>query len=388
MDYTQDQTHEDIRQAVRTMCKAFPDDYWAERDESHEFPWDFYNAVAEGGWLGLTIPEQFGGGGLGVTEAAIVEREIAASGAGMGGCSAVHIGIFGFEPVIHHGSEGLKERFLPRVPTGDLHICFAVTEPDAGTDTTNISTMAKKVDAGWVISGKKVWISKAQVAERMLLLARTTPKDECVRRTDGLTVFLAPMDRDKVTIRPIPKMGRNAVDSNELYIDELFVSDDDVVGEVGKGFEVILTGLNAERVIASNAMLGIGEAALRRGTQYAKERIVFGRPIGQNQGLSFQLAEAKLRIEAADAVLQKAAWMVDQQVPCGDEANYAKWLCAEAGFNAADVALQVHGGMGYSKEFHVERYFREARLMRIAPISQEMVLNYVAEHVLGLPRSY
>jgi acyl-CoA dehydrogenase len=388
MDYSQDETHDDIRQAMRTLCKAFPDEYWADRDEAHEFPWDFYRAVADAGWLGLTIPEEYGGGGLGVTEAAIVEREIAASGAGMGGCSAVHIGIFGFEPILHHASEELKQKYLPRVPTGDLQISFAVTEPDAGTDTTAISTFATKVDGGWSISGKKVWISNAHQAERMILLARTTPKDQCARKTDGLTVFFAPVDRDRITIRSIPKMGRNSVDSNELFIDELFVADEDVVGEVGKGFKVILTGLNAERVVAANAMLGIGEAALRRGTAYAKERVVFGRPIGQNQGLAFQLAEAKIRLEAADAVLQKATWMVDQHLPCGAEANYAKWLCAEAGFLAADVALQVHGGMGYSKEFHVERYFREARLMRIAPISQEMVLNYVAEHVLGLPRSY
>ncbi|MBM0124235.1 acyl-CoA dehydrogenase family protein [Pimelobacter simplex] len=388
MSFDPDPVHEDIRHAMRDLCAKFPDEYWAERDERHEFPWDFYRAVTDAGWLGLTIPEEYGGGGLGVTEAAIVEREIAASGAGMGGCSSVHIGIFGFEPILHHGSEELKQRFLPRVPRGDLQISFAVTEPDAGTDTTNLSTFARKVDGGWLVTGKKVWISNAQQAERMLLLARTTPKDQCARRTEGLTVFFAPVDRDRVTIRPIPKMGRNSVDSNELFIDDLFVADEDVVGEVGRGFEVILTGLNAERVVAANAMLGIGEAALRRGVRYARERVVFGRPIGQNQGLSFQLAEAKIRIEAADAVLQKATWMVDRQLPCGAEANYAKWLCAEAGFYAADVALQVHGGMGYSKEFHVERYFREARLMRIAPISQEMVLNYVAEHVLGLPRSY
>lgn len=388
MDYTVDQTHGDIRQGIRTLCSKFPDEYWMERDDKHEFPWDFYNAVVEGGWLGLTIPEEYGGGGMGVTEASIIEREIAASGAGMGGCSAVHIGIFGFEPILHHGSEELKRKYLPRVSTGDLQISFAVTEPDAGTDTTSISTFGKKVDGGWLVSGKKVWISNAQQAERMILLARTTPKQDSVKKTDGMTVFFAPMDRDKVTIRPIPKMGRNSVDSNELFIDELFVADEDVVGEVGKGFKVILTGLNAERVVAANAMLGIGEAALRRGTQYAKDRVVFGRPIGQNQGLAFQLAEAKIRLEAADAVLQKATWLVDQGLPCGNEANYSKWLCAEAGFYAADVALQVHGGMGYSKEFHVERYFREARLMRIAPISQEMVLNYVAEHVLGLPRSY
>lgn len=380
--------HEDIRRGIRAACADFPDEYWAACDSDHRYPQEFYDALAAGGWLGMTIPEEYGGGGLGVAEAGVVEREIAASGAGMGGCSAVHIGIFGFEPILKHASEELKERFLPRVPGGDLQISFAVTEPDAGTDTTSITTFATKVPGGWSISGKKVWISNAQRAERMLLLARTTPKADCARRTDGLTVFFAPLDRERVTVRTIPKMGRNSVDSNELFIEELFVPDEEVVGEVGRGFDVILTGLNAERVVAANAMLGIGEAALRRGTQYAKDRVVFGRPIGQNQGLSFQLAEAKIRLEAAGAVLERATRLVDAGLPCGAEANYAKWLCAEAGYLAADVALQVHGGMGYSKEFHVERYFREARLMRIAPVSQEMVLNYVAEHVLGLPRSY
>ncbi|MDI6628901.1 acyl-CoA dehydrogenase family protein [Rhodococcus sp. 14-1411-2a] len=388
MDYSSDPTHDDIKAAVRTLCKAFPDDYWMEHDDSHEFPWDFYNAVAEGGWLGLTVPEHYGGGGLGVTEAAIVEREISASGAGMGGCSAVHIGIFGFEPIINHGSEAMKQKYLPRVVTGELHTSFAVTEPDAGTDTTNIKTFAKKVDGGFLVSGKKVWITKAQEAEKMLLLCRTSPRVEGEKRTAGMTLLFADMDRSKVAIRPIPKMGRNAVDTNELFIDELFVADEDVVGEVGHGFRTILGGLNAERVIAANAALGLGEAALRRGTQYAKEREVFGRPIGKNQGIAFQLAEARIRLDAAAAVVDKAAWMVDAGLPCGREANAAKYLCAEAGFFAADVALQVHGGFGFGKEFHVERYFRESRLMRIAPISQEMVLNYTAEHVLGLPRSY
>ena len=305
VDYTPDPIHEDIRDAVRTMCKAFPDEYWMEHDTNHEFPWEFYDAVAKGGWLGLTIPEEYGGGGLGVTEAAIVEQEISASGAGMGGCSAVHIGIFGFEPIIHHGTEDLKQRFLPRVVTGDLHTSFAVTEPDAGTDTTNISTFAKKVDGGWRVTGKKVWITKALEAERMLLLCRTSPREPGAKRTAGMTLMFAEMDRDHVTIRPIPKMGRNAVDTNELFIDDLFVADEDVVGEVGGGFKAILGGLNAERVISANAALGLGKAALRRGTQYAKERVVFGRPIGQNQGIAFQLAEAKIRIEAAEAVLQQ-----------------------------------------------------------------------------------
>jgi len=388
MDFSVDTTHEDIRAAVRALCSDFGDDYWAEHDQTQEFPWEFYNAVVKGGWLGLTVPTEYGGGGLGVTEAAIVEQEISASGAGMNGCSSVHIGIFGFESIIRYGSEDLKQRFLPRLVAGDLHVSFAVTEPDAGTDTTNISTFAKKVDGGWSISGKKVWITKAQEAERLIILCRTAPRDASPKRTAGLTLFFAPMDRDRVTVRKIPKLGRNAVDTNELFIDELFVPDEDVIGEVGDGFRTILAGLNAERVISANAAIGIGRAALRRASQYATDRVVFGRPIGQNQAISHPLARALIQLDAADVMCQKAAWLIDNGKPSGKEANEAKFLAAEAGFFAADAALSAHGGYGYSKEYHIERYFRESRLMRIAPISQEMVLNYVAEHVMGLPRSY
>ena len=388
MDFRADPLHEEIRDAVRRVCADFPDEYWMEHDDNKQFPWEFYNAIAESGWLGLTIPTEYGGGGLGVTEAAIVEQEISASGAGMGGCTAVHIGIFGFESIIKFGSEQLKRRFLPRAVAGDLHVSFAVTEPDAGTDTTNISTFARKVDGGYLVSGKKVWISKAQEAERMFLLCRTVRREDSQRKTAGMTLLFAPLDRERVTIRRIPKMGRNAVDTNELFIDDLFVPDEDVVGEVGHGFKAILAGLNAERVISANAALGLGRAALRRATAYAKERNVFGRPIGQNQGIAFQLADARMRLDAAELMCQKAAWLIDNGLPPAEQANEAKFLAAGAGFHAADVAVTLHGGYGYSKEYHVERYFREARLMRIAPISQEMVLNYLAEHVLGLPRSY
>lgn len=388
MDFSKNQLHEDIRQAVRDMMKPFDDEYWRKHEDNHEFPWEFYNAVAKAGWLGITIPTEYGGGGLGVTEAAIVEQEIAASGGGMNACSAVHIGIFGFEPIIRHGSENLKRRFLPRVPSGDLHISFAITEPDAGTDTTNIKTFARKVPGGWRVSGNKVFISKAQQAERVLLLCRTTKREECAKRTDGMTVLFAEMDPNHVQIREIPKMGRNAVNTNELFIDDLFVSDEDVVGEVGKGFRVLLSGLNAERILSASASLGIGRAAIRRATQYAKDRHVFGRPIGQNQAIAHPIAQALMRLDAAELMVMKAAWLLDNGQPCGREANMGKYLAADAAFYAADVALQTHGGFGYGREFHVERYFREARLQRIAPISQEMVLNYIAEHVLGLPRSY
>ncbi len=388
MDLAPDPTRDQIREAIRRICADFPDEYWMEHDDSKQFPWEFYQAMVEGGWLGLTIPAEYGGGGLGVAEAAIVEQEISASGAGMGGCTAVHIGIFGFESMIRYGSDDLKRRFLPRAASGDLHVSFAVTEPDAGTDTTNISTFARKVDGGFLVSGKKVWISKAQEAERMFLLCRTDQRDPSAKKTAGMTLLFAPLDRDRVSVRPIPKMGRNAVDTNELFIDDLFVPDEDVIGEVGGGFRAILAGLNAERVISANAAIGLGRAALRRATAYAKEREVFGRPIGQNQGIAFQIAEARVHLDAADLMCQRAAWLIDHGLPHATEANEAKYLAAEAGFRAADVAISVHGGYGYSKEYHVERYFREARLMRIAPISQEMVLNYIAEHTLGLPRSY
>ena len=388
MDFEPSSVGEDIRRGIRELCSRFPDEYWEERDRLHEFPWDFYNAVVEGGWMGVTVPSEYGGGGLGILEASIIEQEISASGAGMNGCSSVHIGIFGFDPIIKHGSDSLKERFLPAFLDGSLHISFAVTEPDAGTDTTRISTFAKKVDGGYLVSGKKVWITKALESQRMLLLVRTTPRDQVTKRTDGMTVLFAPIDRDHVDVRPIPKLGRHAVDTNELFIDELFVPEEDLVGEEGQGFKVILTGLNAERVIAANAAIGLGRAALRRATAYANERVVFDRPIGQNQAIQHPIAEAQIRLDAAELMCQKAAWMFDNGLPCGKEANMAKFLAAEAGFFAADVAVQTHGGYGYAREYHVERYFREARLMRIAPISQEMVLNYLGEHVMGLPRSY
>jgi acyl-CoA dehydrogenase len=388
VDLTPNPLHEDIRKAVREMMEPFDDQYWMEHDNSKEFPWDFYNAVAKAGWLGITIPEEYGGGGLGVSEAAVVEHEISATGGGMNACSAVHIGIFGFDPIIRHGSEDLKQRFLPRVPTGDLHISFAVTEPDAGIDTTAIRTFAHKVDGGFRVTGKKVWITKAQQAERMLILVRTTKREDCAKRTGGMTLMFAEMDPEHVQIREIPKLGRNAVNTNELFIDDLFVADEDVVGEVGGGFKAILAGLNAERIIASNAATGIGRAAVRRATNYAKERVVFDRPIGQNQAVAHPIAEATMRLDAAQLMVDKAAWLLDNGYECGKEANMGKYLAADAAFTAADVAVQTHGGYGYGKEFHVERYFREARLKRIAPIPQEMVLNYIAEHVLGLPRSY
>jgi acyl-CoA dehydrogenase len=389
MDFTPDPDEELIREAVRAVCARFDDPYWSERDTRHEFPWEFYAAMADGGWVGIAIPETYGGGGRGINEASIVLEEVAASGAAMNGCSAVHLSIFGMHPVVLHGSDEMRRKYLPRVAKGDLHIAFGVTEPDAGTDTPAIKTRAyRQDDGGYRIRGRKVWTSKALEAERVLLLCRTTPLEDCAKRTDGMTLFLADLKDPAVTITPIPKTGRNAVASCEVVYDDLRVEEADRVGEEGRGFWYLVDGLNAERILIASEALGVGRAALRRAVAYAKERVVFGRPIGQNQAVAFPLAEIHARLRAAEMMVRRAAWLLDRRLPCGEEANLAKYLAAEAGFAAADHAVQVHGGFGYAEEYHVARYWREARLMKIAPITQELVLAYVTEHVLGLPRSY
>lgn len=388
MEFTLTAEQHDIRAAVRELTGKFDDEYWLRRDSNHEFPWEFYEAFAEAGWLGIAIPAEFGGGGLGVTEAALLLQEVAASGAGMNGCSALHLTIFGINVVVRHGSAEMRAQLLPRVVTGDLHLCFAVTEPDAGTDTASISTRAQRAGDSYIINGRKLWITKAQEAEKMVILTRTTPIENVSRRTDGLTLFLADIDRSAVDIRPIDKLGRNAVSSNEVFIDDWRVPSTARIGDEGEGFRYLLDGLNPERILLAHEALGIGDASLRRAVAYAKERIVFGRPIGKNQGIAFPLAEALARLDGAELAARKAAWLYDLGEPCAREANVAKLLCADAGFFAADRAVQTLGGMGYAREYHVERYFREARLLQIAPISQEMVLNYIGEHVLGLPKSY
>jgi acyl-CoA dehydrogenase len=388
VDFELTEQQQDLRSAVRELARRFSDEYWLERDREHGFPWEFYDAFAEGGWLGIAIPEEYGGGGLGITEAGLLLEEVAASGAAMNGCSSMHLTIFGMNVVVKHGSKELREATLPRVVAGDLHVCFAVTEPDAGTDTTRISTRAERHGDTYRVHGRKVWISKAGDSEKMILLTRTTPLEEVERPTDGLTLFLADVDRSAVEIRPIDKLGRNAVASNELYIDGLEVPAASRIGEEGEGFRLLLDGLNPERILLAHEALGIGRVALERASAYARDRVVFDRPIGQNQGIAFPLAEALARLDAAELVARKAAWLYDAGRPCGREANTAKMLCADAGFFAADRAVQTHGGFGYAREYHVERYFREARLLQIAPVSQEMVLNYLSTKVLGLPRSY
>lgn len=388
MDFDLTPDQQTIRKAVRELAAKFDDHYWMDKDQAHEFPAEFYKAFADGGWLGITTPEEYGGHGMGITEASILLEEVAASGAGMNGASSMHLSIFGMHPVIVHGSEEMKRETLPRIVTGDLHVCFGVTEPEAGLDTTRITTFARRDGSDYIVNGRKVWISKAMESEKILLLTRTAKFEDSPKKTKGLTLFLTDLDRDNIEIRPIRKMGRNAVTSNELYIDDLRIPAEHRIGVEGDGFKYILDGLNPERMLVAAEALGIGRAAVRRAVRYAKERHVFGRPIGMNQGLQFPLADSLARLDAAELVLRKATWLYDNGRPCARAANSAKYLCADAGFQAADRALQTHGGMGYSEEYHVARYFREARLTRIAPLSQEMVLNFLGEHVLGLPRSY
>jgi hypothetical protein len=387
MDFALTEQQELIRKEVATLARSFPPDYWLEKDSKAEYPWEFVRAFADGGWLGAVVPEEFGGSGLGVTEAALILHEICAAGAGTSGASPIHFYMFPPKPVIRYGSEELRRRVLPRVATGEIVMSFGVTEPNAGTDTSRIETRAEAHGSGFVVHGRKVWNTNAQQATHILLLARTSPRDPA-KPFHGLTLFFTPFDRSKITVKVIEKLGRAAVDSNEIFIDGLEIPGDDVVGEVGRGFYHLLDSLNPERIMTAIEAVGIGRAALDRAVQYAKDRVVFGRPIGQNQAIAHPLAMAWAKLETAELMCLKAAWLFDHGRPCGSESNTAKLMAAEAGFEACDVAVQTHGGYGYAKEFHVERLWREVRLYKIAPVSQQMVLNYLSEHVLGLPKSY
>lgn len=376
-----------IRTAASQLAKRFGDEYWHDCDKEHRYPWEFVKALAESGWLGVVMPEAYGGMGLGLTEAGIIIQEIAQAGGGHSGASAFQYFVFPPGPIIHHGSEEMKQKYLPKLATGELMMCFGVTEPDCGVDISRIKTFAKKEGAGWLINGKKVWISNAMNAHRILLLTRTSPRDE-KRPYDGMTLFFCNLDRARVQVRPIDKLGRNCIDSNELFIENLEATDEDVVGEVGKGFKYLLDGLNPERISVSFAMIGLGRAALNKAVTYAKERVVFDRPIGKNQAIAHPLADSWIRLEAAEMMATKAARLFDTRQSCGPESNAAKYLASEAAFEACDRAMQTLGGYSYAKEYHVERYWREARLLKIAPVSQEMVLNYISGKVLGLPKSY
>lgn len=390
MDFALTEDQQSIREAVAALAGQFDDEYWLHKDTHHEFPREFYDAFARDGWLGICVPEEHGGSGLGITEASIMLEEISASGGGMNAASTLHGMIFGMHPVIKHGSEEMKARLLPKIVSGEMHVCFGITEPDAGLDTTATKTFAKLSEDGtqYTVNGRKVWISKALNSDKVLLLTRTTKVEDCAKKTDGMTLFLTDVKSPNIEIRPIPKMGREAVDSNELYIDDLKVPVEDRVGEEGQGFKYLLDGLNPERILIAAEALGLGRVALKKAVAYANERVVFGRPIGKNQGIAFPLADSRMRLDAAELILRKASWKYDTGVNAGQEANAAKFLCAEAATDACDRAIQTHGGFGYAREYHVERYYKEARLLKLAPLPQEMVLNYMAEHVLGLPRSY
>jgi acyl-CoA dehydrogenase len=378
----------DIRQTILRHCAQFSDSYWLERDRSGTFPEDFYRSLADAGWLGIAMPEAFGGSGLGITEAAIMMQAIAESGAGMSGASSVHMPIFGLQPVVLFGTQEQKDRMLPPVIRGEHKVCFAVTEPNAGLNTTEIKTRARRQDGGYLVNGEKIWISTAQVADKMLLLVRTTPLEEVKRKTDGLSLFCTSLDRTKIDVRLIHKMGRHAVDSNMLFIEDFFIPQEDLIGTEGQGFKIILHGLNPERVLLGAEAVGLGRIAIKRAAQYARERIVFGRPIGMNQGIQHPLAKCWAQLEAANLMIMKAAALFDQRQDCGIEANAGKYLAAEFGFEACHTAMLTLGGMGYAQEYHVERYLREILIPRTAPISPHMILNYLAEKVLELPKSY
>ena len=388
MDFSLTAEQETIRDAVGKVCARFGDDFWLAKDRDGGFPDDFHRAFADDGWLGVCIPQEYGGTGLGVTEAALMMQTIAELGAGMSGASALHMNIFGLNPVVVFGSDEQKKRMLPPLIAGKDKACFAVTEPNVGLDTLKLKTKAMLRGEYYVLSGQKIWISTAQVASKMLILARTTPLEQVTRRTDGLSLFYTDLDRRFVDVREIPKMGRSAVDSNELFIDALLVPVADRIGEEGKGFQYILHGMNPERILIGAEGIGLGRAALRKAASYAKERIVFDRPIGQNQAIQHPLAACWMALEAANLMAFKAASLYDGGLPCGVEANAAKYLAGEACFKACETALMTHGGMGYAKEFHVERYLRESLVVRIAPITPHLILSFIAEKALGLPKSY
>jgi len=388
MQYEMTEDQQQIRDAITKLCADFDADYWLKVDDTGDFPQAFVDAIVAGGWLGIAMPEEFGGSGLGITEGTIMMQAVTESGAGFSGASAVHLNIFGLNPVVKFGTEAQKQRMLPPLIRGDDMACFAVTEPNAGLDTTNLDVRADKTDDGYVIHGQKHWTTMAQRATKVLLLARTTPKDKVKKKTEGLSLFYTDFDRDYLDVHVIPKMGRKAVDSNAVFYDGLPVPQENLIGEEGKGFHYILHGLNPERILLGGEAVGLGRAALRRAVDYANERVVFGRPIGQNQGIQHPLARCWMELEAANLMTFKAAHVYDTGGDAGPFANSAKYLAAEAGFHACETAVLTHGGMGYAKEYHVERYLREMMIPRIAPVSREMILNYIGEKVLGLPRSY
>ncbi|MBL6749534.1 MAG: acyl-CoA/acyl-ACP dehydrogenase [Nevskia sp.] len=388
MDFAVNPDHQSIRDGIASIMKRFGDDYWLARDEDGQFPFEFHRAMAEGGWLGLTMPEEYGGSGLGVSEAMVMMHEVASHGGGLAAASTVHINLFGPHPIVVFGTPEQKQRWIPPLVAGKAQCCFGFTEPDAGLNSTAIKTFAEKVPGGYKVRGQKVWTSTAQVANKIMLLTRTTRLEDCKRPTDGITIFYTDLDRSRIEVKRIPKMGRKAVDSNAIFIDDLFIPEENRIGEEGKGFSYILHSLNPERVLIGAEAIGIGQDALRRASEYAKERVVFGRPIGMNQGIQHPLAERWMQLEAAFLMVNKAAWLYDNDLPCGAEANSGKFLGARAGYDACLQAVMTFGGFGYAKEYHVERLLREVTITRLAPITEQLILSFVAEKVLGQPKSY
>jgi len=377
-----------IEEGVKKVCDGFDDEYWSACDQEKRFPFEFHQAMAAGGWLGITMPESLGGSNLGVTEAALMMNVVSASAGGYSAASTIHLNLFGPHAIVVFGTPEQQERMLKPLIEGRQRACFGVTEPNAGLDTSSITTFATKVDGGYRVTGRKIWTSSGQVADKIVLLTRTTPKDQCKRPTDGMTLFYTDLDRSKIEVRRIPKMGRNAVDSNATFIDNYYIPEQDRIGEEGKGFHYILHSLNPERILVAAEAVGLGQGALARAANYARERVVFGRPIGANQGIQHPLAESWAALESARWMVLRAASLYDAGQSCGAEANAAKFLAARAAFDACTRAVMTHGGMGYATEYQVERLFRESILLRIAPITEQLILSFIAEKVLNLPRSY
>ena len=388
MDFSLSEDQQNIREAVLKHCSQFPDEYWLERDADGEFPVAFHKSMAEAGFLGIAMPEAVGGSGLGITEAAVMMQAVAESGGGMTAASSIHGPVFSLEPVALFGTEEQQQRMVPKILSGEQKMCFAVTEPNVGLDTTKLKTRAVREDGGYRVNGEKIWITNAHVADKMMLLARTTPLEEVSKKTQGLSLFFTDLDKSKIEARLIPKMGRHAVGSNMLFINDLFIPEEDRIGAEGDGFKIILQGLNPERILLAAEATGLGRVAIQKAARYAQERVVFGRPIGMNQGIQHPLAKAWMQVEAASLMVFAAATKFDRHEECGVEANSAKYLAAEAGFEACTTAVMSMGGMGYAKEYHVERYMREVMIPRIAPVSPHMILNFIAERVLELPKSY
>jgi len=377
-----------IRESIQRICEPFDDRYWLDRDTDGVFPEDFCKAIADEGFMGIAMPEQYGGSGLGIADAAVMAQAITESGAANAGFAALIIGIFGLNPVVVFGTEEQKQKWLPPIIKREDVACFAVTEPTTGLDTTRLKTRAVRDGDHYIVNGEKTWTSTAQQCNKMLLIARTTREEETDKPINGLSLFYTDLDRNHIEVRPIDKMGRKCVDSNQLFIDDLRIPKEDLIGEEGKGFRYLLHGLNAERILIAASMVGLGRCALKRGANYARERVVFNRPIGMNQSIQHPLAESWAELEAANLMAFQAATMYDAGEECGLQANAAKYLAAEAAYKSCTTAVMTHGGMGYAKEFHVERYLRECMIHRLAPISPQLILSYLAERALDLPKSY